>query len=190
MTRMPRLRPDELSPAARALYDEITGGPRARTHQSFRLVDENGRLEGPFNAMLFSPHVGHRLQALGAALRYETDLTPRAREIAILAVAAHWNSEFERYAHEHVGRDAGLSEDELAAIRDGLAPEFPDPYEDAVFRTARALAVRGDLDDEEYSAVVSTIGHAGIFELSTLIGYYAALALQLRVFRVRAPVDR
>ena len=38
------------------------------------LTDEGGRLEGPFNAMLFSPAVGHALQALGGALRYQGTL--------------------------------------------------------------------------------------------------------------------
>ena len=32
-----------------------------------------------------------------------------------------------------------------------------------------------------------TASTAGLFELLTLVGYYAALALQLRVFRVPAP---
>jgi 4-carboxymuconolactone decarboxylase len=31
------------------------------------------------------------------------------------------------------------------------------------------------------------MGAAGLFELLTLVGYYATLALQLRVFRVPAP---
>ncbi|HJY60698.1 MAG TPA: hypothetical protein VJ418_30330, partial [Streptosporangiaceae bacterium] len=34
---------------------------------------------------------------------------------------------------------------------------------------------------------VGQIGAAGMFELLTLVGYYATLALQLRVFRVPAP---
>jgi 4-carboxymuconolactone decarboxylase len=186
MTRIAGLPPDELGPEARALYDEITGGPRA-TGRSFPLTDGRGRLVGPFNAMLSSPAVGQRLQALGAVLRYETALTPRAREIAILVVAGQWDSAYEAYAHERVGRAAGLSEDELADLRAGRTPDLPDPYENAVHRTAVALAVRGDLDDEEYAAAEAALGAAGIFELSTLVGYYAALALQLRIFRVRAP---
>jgi len=34
---------------------------------------------------------------------------------------------------------------------------------------------------------VGQAGAAGVFELLTLVGYYATLALQLRVFRVPAP---
>ena len=47
--------------------------------------------------------------------------------------------------------------------------------------------LRGDLDDAEYREAVDHVGTAGLFELLTLVGYYATLALQLRVFRVPAP---
>jgi 4-carboxymuconolactone decarboxylase len=59
--------------------------------------------------------------------------------------------------------------------------------EAVVARTAGALVARGDLDDAEYLEAVEVVGTAGLFELLTLVGYYATLALQLRVFRVPAP---
>ena len=45
------------------------------------LVDDQGRLQGPFNAMLFHPAIGMALQELGRALRFSGELPPRAREI-------------------------------------------------------------------------------------------------------------
>ena len=57
----------------------------------------------------------------------------------------------------------------------------------AGFSTVAALVLRGDLDDAEYREAVDHVGTAGLFELLTLVGYYATLALQLRVFRVPAP---
>jgi 4-carboxymuconolactone decarboxylase len=104
--RIPRLAPAELDGEQRALYDAIAGGRRAQGPQLFRLTDADGRLEGPFNAFLLQPRLGSALQALGTAVRYETRLSDRCREIAILVVAAHWRSDFERYAHEAVGRAA------------------------------------------------------------------------------------
>jgi len=37
------------------------------------------------------------------------------------------------------------------------------------------------------SSAVGHLGPSGLFELLTLVGYYATLALQLRVFRAPAP---
>ncbi len=186
--RIPKLDPASLDEEQRSLYDAIAGGRRALGPQLFRLADADGRLEGPFNAFLLQPRLGSALQSLGSAVRYDTGLDDRCREIAILVVAAHWRSGFEWYAHEAVARSAGLGDAELAAVRHGRHAVLPG-REAVVARTAAALVTRGDLDDAEYREAAGQVGAAGLFELLTLVGYYATLALQLRVFRVPAPDD-
>jgi 4-carboxymuconolactone decarboxylase len=184
--RIAKRRPAELDPERRALYDAIAGGPRSQGPQLFRLVDDDGALEGPFNAFLLQPRLGETLQAVGAAVRYQTSLSDRAREIAILVVAAHWDSSFEWYAHAAVGRHVGITRDDLDALREQRYDALPDD-ERTVAATTRLLTTTGDLDDRAYAAAVAVLGEPGVFELLTLVGYYAALALQLRVFRVPAP---
>ena len=187
MTRLTKLQPNMLNAAQAELYAAMTGGPRGGGNQPFQLVDDSGALTGPFNAMLLEPAVGEALQALGAALRYRGSLPARARELAILIVAAHTECEFEQYAHEAAGRRAGLSEDDLAAIRAGQPPDLADPAERALVDATWTLARTGDLTGEQYAAAEAELGQAGLFELTTLVGYYSTLALQLRVFRVEAP---
>ena len=182
--RLARLAVGDLDADQRALYDEITGGPRAAGPQAFTLVDPDGGLAGPFNAMLLCPPLGQALQALGSAVRYRSALTDRAREIAILVVAGVWDSAFEQHAHESVGRSVGLSDTELAALRTARIGEFTDPHEALIAATTLALAVRQDLADDEFAAARAGLGLPALFELTTLVGYYATLALQLRVFRV------
>jgi 4-carboxymuconolactone decarboxylase len=184
MARLTKLQPHMLNAGQQQLYAAMTGGPRGGGNQPFRLVDETGALTGPFNAMLFQPEVGQALQALGAALRYQGGLPDRSRELAILIVAAHTECEFEQYAHEAAGRRAGLRDADLAAIRAGQEPDLADPAERALVRAAWLLARTGDLTDDQYTAAEAELGQAGLFELTTLVGYYSTLALQLRVFRV------
>ena len=184
--RLAKLAPSDLDDDQRAVYDAIAGGKRAAGQQLFRLRDENGGLEGPFNAFLLQPRVGGPLQELGSAIRDETALSDRVREIAILVVGVHWSSEFEWYAHEAVGRHIGLTDDELDGIRDGSYAALPEDEREVADLT-HALAADGDLDDTAYEKAVALLGNSGLFELTTLVGYYATLALQLRVFRVGAP---
>lgn len=181
--------PRELTPEQRQVYDRIAGGPRARGRQLFALTDAEGRLHGPFNAMLSSPMLGDALQALGSAVRYGTSLSDRIREMAILADAAAWESDFERYAHEAVGRAAGLSDDELAAMRDLGSLQPTDPREAAALDVVRALLRRCDLDDHEWSSAREVLGEDELFELTTLVGYYSTLALLLRTQRIGAPLE-
>jgi 4-carboxymuconolactone decarboxylase len=184
--RLGKLAVTELDAGQRELYDAIAGGPRSQGPQLFALTDEAGGLEGPFNAMLLSPPLGGALQALGSAIRYGGALSDRAREIAILVVAHAWDSGFEIYAHEAVGRAIGLDDATLAALRaGGAAPD--DLIERVVAETAQALTSRSDLTDAEFAAARDVLGLPVLFELTTLVGYYATLALQLRVFRVDSP---
>jgi 4-carboxymuconolactone decarboxylase len=185
VTRIPRRPPADLDADERRLYDAITGGPRAAGPQHFALTDAEGGLTGPFNALLLSPSLGEALQGVGSAVRFATSLSPRVREAAILLVATAWDSAFERMAHEAVGRASGLGEDDLAALRRGEAPPSADDGERAALEVVRAL-LRGDLSDDEWARWAPVVGERGIFELTALVGYYATLALQLRVFRVGA----
>jgi 4-carboxymuconolactone decarboxylase len=185
--RIGKFEPSALDAEQRSLYDAIAGGRRAQGPQLFRLADAEGRLEGPFNAFLLQPRLGNALQALGAAVRYETALSDRHREIAVLVVAAGWDCDFEWYAHALLGRQAGLSDEELGALWTGRFAELADDTDRLLASTIESLVARGDLDDEEYAEAVAAFGRAGLFELLTLVGYYATLALQLRVFRVPAP---
>ncbi|MCA2221123.1 carboxymuconolactone decarboxylase family protein [Nonomuraea aurantiaca] len=175
MKRLPSKPPAHLDADALALYEKIIAGPRGNA-----MLDDAGGLIGPFNAMLLSPPVGDALQELGAAIRYRSVLSARAREIAILVVAGHCDSAFEQRIHEEIGRELGLTDDELAALRTGAPLDLPDPEEAAVLGVTRALVARADLDDAEYAR----LGERVVFELTTLVGYYTTLALQLRVFRV------
>ncbi|WP_084126767.1 carboxymuconolactone decarboxylase family protein [Demequina sp. NBRC 110054] len=182
MARIPDLEPGGLDAAQAALYDAIAGGPRAAGPQHFALTRPDGSLRGPFNAMLLAPDLGAALQGVGSALRYRGALSDRAREIAILLVAARWDSAFEREAHEAVGAACGLTGDELAALRAQDPTSFDG--DDAVVALAVLALLDGDLDDAAWADLESSLGAAVAFELTTLVGYYATLALQLRVFRV------
>jgi 4-carboxymuconolactone decarboxylase len=186
--RLPVLSSDEMTDEQRDLYREILGGPRGQGPRAVLLSSGDAGLAGPFNAMLYAPPVGHALQGLGLAIRFRTQLAPRIREMAILVVALAWDSAYERESHELIGRDAGLTEAEIEALRAGTDPGFAAKEEQVAYSVVRALTSPGaDLDDEEYDTAVNVLGEQALVELTSLVGYYATLALQLRVFRVPAP---
>lgn len=182
--------PETLTPDQLALYRAIVEGPRAQGPRLFDLVDGDGALLGPFGGFLLSPAIGDALQRVGAAVRYEGRLGDRARELAILAVAARSDCSFERHAHEAVGRACGLTDAEITAVRSGEAPPLTDDTEAAVLRMTSAL-LDGDVDDETWASCVPPLDVETVFELIALVGYYSTLALQMRVLRTDVvPGDR
>jgi alkylhydroperoxidase family enzyme len=116
-----------------------------------------------------------------------TQLTDRARELAILTVAAHYRSEFEWSAHEPLARAAGLDDEILTAVRSGRRPVQLLEAEDLMWSAVRSMLVSGDLDDEEYERLETSIGQVAVVELIILVGYYQTLALLLRTLRVPVP---
>ena len=181
--RLRPLRPDELDAEQRAVYDALADPPgRVR-------LDADGSLQGPFDAMLRAPRSGAALQTVGAALRYRSALTERVRELATLLVAAHHRSAFEWYAHAPLAAAAGLPDALVEAVRTGGSVEPDDPAERAAAVAVAQLLTSGDVDDDAWAAAVETLGEAGAVELTTLVGYYSLLALQMRVLRVPLPDD-
>jgi len=185
--RLPWLSPSDLDDEQRRVYDLIVAGPRSQSTRASALVDERGRLEGPFNAMLVDPAVGEAVQNLGAVIRYATLLNARTREIATLVVARSAKSNFEWHAHAHLGRAAGITEDELAGILEEREPSTFDETERLVWRITRMLVGERDLDDATYAQAESALGRAVVMDLVVLVGYYELLARSLRVWRTPLP---
>ena len=190
--RLDLIPPADLAPAQRALYDAITGGPRASQAGTVPITDADGQLLGPFAIMLLSPDVGNAMQQVGATIRFGAALTGRERELAILTVAGALNSEFERLAHVPAARGLGLTEPQIDAALsglsgDGLTVDGLSADEAMIGRLARAMTVDRTLTDEEYSAGVEALGRERLAELTWLVGYYSALALSLAVFRPALP---
>jgi len=174
--------PEELDDEQREYYRRLTSGPRGK-----RVTDDRGRLRGAFNARLLDPEIGTAIQELAAALRFGGKLTDRTREIVVLEVARSERCSFAWLGHAALARSAGLTNEELDAIRRGvIAPTLPDG-EQTARRVARHLIEHRDLSDDVFELAEQTIGLPWIFDIVTLVGHYQSTATALRVWRV--PLD-
>jgi alkylhydroperoxidase family enzyme len=187
--RLPAPSRDDLGDDARAVYDAIVRGPRGDGGVPATLADPDGRLQGPFNAMVHaSPAVGDALQRLGAGIRYHSSLTDRVRELAITTVAAIRRSEFEWLVHAPQASAAGIGDDMLEAIARGDTGFFE--HDDQLVHRAVAELVGGrDLTQDTFEKLTTLLGVRGTVDLVTLVGYYDLLALSRRAFRVPLPQD-
>ena len=179
--------PADLTPAQRAVYDAITGGPRASHVGAVPVVDEADRLVGPFAVMALTPGIGQALQQVGAELRFNGTLTDRERELAVLAVAGELACDFERIAHTSDAADAGLTGAQIAAALAGRVAAGMTREEALITRLAHLMTADRNLPDVDYQEAVAVLGTARLAELTWLIGYYSAMVLSLAVFRPVLP---
>ena len=188
--RLRHLSPDELDSEQRALYDVLNEPDRRSVphlRSDVQMVDEEGRLQGPFNALLFHPLLGSAVQEVSRSLRFDGVLSKRVREIVVLIVAASQRSDFEWHAHAAIAATMGFSDEQIDALATEAVVTFDDPVENVAAALARSLVATGDADDALFERARAVLGEAGIVEVSTTVGVYQLLAQQMRLFRVDAP---
>jgi 4-carboxymuconolactone decarboxylase len=180
MSRLGPLDLDTLNAAQQTLLDKIQSGPRGARH---------GRigLSGPFGVWLRSPRIGDAAQAFGAAVRFQTSLPERVKEIAICTVGAFYRARFEFAVHGRLALDAGVSETAIEAIRSGVAPVLTDPGEALAHEIARALVSEHRLSDDLYRRARAHFDESEMVELVTIVGYYCQISLTLNAFEVPLP---
>ena len=181
MTRLSKLRRDELDAAGQETWDKVVGT------RSEQLVGVDGTLVGPFNAFVHAPEVGRRLASLGAVLRFHTSIERRLSEIAIITVGARWKAEFEWWAHARMAREHGVSDAVVDAIGHGQEPNFDADDERTVYAVARELAAVGQVSQASFDAARGLLGEEGVVELVSLCGYYTLISYLLNAFAVPLP---
>jgi 4-carboxymuconolactone decarboxylase len=185
--RLTPLAPEQLTPAARAVYEAITGGRRGGDAGPVRVTAADGSLQGPFDAMLRSPRIGNVVQRLGELLRYESVLPATVREVVILTVARAWRSRFEWHVHAVAAQRAGLPVEVLEALRAGRRPETLGSQEAAAFDLCRSLHRSHAVPQELYERAREQLGEQGLVEAVFLFGYYVLISATLSAFDVGVP---
>jgi len=184
---MPRLSPlprPELDADQTELWDQIVS---SRKPGKLDLVGDDGGLIGPFNAFVHAPGVGRHMAALGAALRFGTSLDRRLIELATCTVGAHWNAEFELWAHVPMALAAGVDQRVIDDLLVGSTPSFERDDEATVHAMTSQLLTTGHCDEATYAAALDLLGERGVVELTALVGYYCAISLRLNAFEVPVP---
>jgi AhpD family alkylhydroperoxidase len=160
-----------------------------RTPQTRRVADEiranrAGELPNLYHALLQSPPVCEGWLRLGTALRSESGLEPRLRELVTCLVAAQTASGYEWAHHSALARREGVTDHELAALAGDLEQGLFDDDELACLEFARAVVHDETAADELFAQVRTCLGDSGTVELAALAAYYSGVARFLKVLDV------
>jgi 4-carboxymuconolactone decarboxylase len=186
--RLPLADPATLTPIQRELYDQLIGSWVVFTDRlGIRSTTEDGRLIGPFNALLLHPEVAAKLLEFQAAESSNTNLSPSVREVVIIVLGAVYGADYELYAHKLVARTAGLADDHVAALCGGDIPDGLGEHEKLAARLTQAMATRHHIDDELYREAETAFGPKGLFDIVAVLGVYHTVCTMLTLFEVPAP---
>lgn len=146
-----------------------------------------GRVAGPWPVMLHVPPAAGLVAHLGALLRFDLPLPGALRELAILLTVRELRCAFEWAAHLPLARKEGVSEQTLAAVREGRAPDGLQPEEAVCARYVLQVLRQHRVDDDVFGAAQDRLGPRGLVELTGLIGYYCLVSTVMDAFEVEPP---
>ena len=117
MARVQYVERDQLNEDGQRIFDHI-----AETRGS---IEPNTLMPNSFRALMNSPKAAEAVGQLGEYLRLHTSLDPVVREIAIISVARHTNSDYEWAHHEPIAREVGVRPQVIESIRTGQRADGP-----------------------------------------------------------------
>ncbi|MBB2991898.1 AhpD family alkylhydroperoxidase [Mycolicibacterium iranicum] len=114
-------------------------------------------------------------------LLYGSTLPARLRELAVLRVAHLSRCEYEWQHHVSMGRDAGLSDDDIDGISRG---ELADDLDRAVLAAVDELHHDSVVSDATWAALAGHLDERQLMDLVFTIGCYGSLAMAINTFGV------
>jgi 4-carboxymuconolactone decarboxylase len=175
--RVAVLAEDALTPPQRALLDSIRSGPRGG----------GINIRGPFAVFLHAPGFGELAQQLGGHCRYNTAVSPRLSEFAILATAKLWRAQYEWFAHVPQAERAGVKKQTINDLHKGRVPKSAPKDERAIYDFIQDLYKTKRVSDKNFKRVSAILGEPATVELVGILGYYVLISMILNVFRMPIP---
>ncbi|MGE0820828.1 MAG: carboxymuconolactone decarboxylase family protein [Candidatus Binatia bacterium] len=112
-------------------------------------------------------------------------LAPREREILILRIGWLCQAEYEWGQHVYFGKQAGLTDEEIARIKEG--PDAPgwDPFDATLLRAADELHAEAFISDKTWAALSERYNTQQLMDVVFAVGQYNLVSMALNTFGVQ-----
>ena len=146
-----------------------------------------GNVQNIFRTLAHHEQLAKRWLVFANHILFKSTLSPRDREIAILRAGWLAQSGYEWAQHIVIGKDAGLSETEIEAIKQGVTAEGWSDHDQYILRAADELHHDVFITDETWVGLQETYDTQQIMDLIFTCGQYRMLAGALNSLGV--PLD-
>lgn len=113
----------------------------------------------------------------------------RDRELVILRTGWNCGSAYEWAQHVRIARASGLSDDEIARVRQGPGAEGWAPFDALLLRAADELHADACVTDATWAALAERYDERQMIELPMLVGHYHLVAFTLNSLGVQVEDD-
>src|SRR5690242_5349526 len=144
-----------------------------------------------YRVLAHSPRAARSLNTLARYVRDGSRLDPRLRELAILQVSFLTGSAWGFSHHVRIGREVGVTDEEIRAIAAETSgqPTDLEPLAKAVLRAAREMTVDLRISDETFCTLQRELDHERLTDLVVAIAFYNGLVRLLETMQVDVEED-
>ena len=144
----------------------------------------HGKPLNVFATLAHHPRLLKRMNVFGGLFLAHSTIPLREREIVILRAAWRAGCVYEFGQHTLIGKDAGLTADEISGL--GGGPHDWSPPDRLLVGVADQIHARARLDDATWTKLHDAYGDISAIELVFLAGFYRMLAGFLTTVGVEA----
>jgi alkylhydroperoxidase family enzyme len=147
-------------------------------------AERGGRLLNLYRMLLHSPPVASGWLALFTAIRQQSTLSGRLRELAILRIAILNGAEYEFKAHMPFALKEGVTQAQLDALKAGRAPAGLTEADEAALAYAEAMTRTIQVPDPVFAAIRKHLDDREVLELTATIAGYNLVSRVLEALRI------
>jgi 4-carboxymuconolactone decarboxylase len=168
--RLPKLSPEQYSPAQKELAD--------------RIVAKRGAIRGPFLCWLHSPELGGRVESLGTFVRFGCSLPEKLSEFSILIASRYWDSQDSWLAHVDKAIAAGLPSEVAQAVAEKRVPAFKAEDEKVFYQFCKEILEDHFVSDDTFAAAQNLFGNHGVVDIIGCLGTFTMMSFCLNACQV------
>jgi alkylhydroperoxidase family enzyme len=144
-----------------------------------------------YRVLAHSPRAARSLNTLARYIRDGSRLEPRLRELAILQVSYMTGSAWGYSHHVRIGREVGLSDEEIRAVAEETAgrPSKLEPLAKTLLRAAREMTLDLAISDATFAALRRELDNERLTDLVVTISFYNGLVRLLETMQVDVEED-
>jgi alkylhydroperoxidase family enzyme len=144
-----------------------------------------------FRALVNSPNAARGWSTVGHYIRHGSKLDPRLRELAILQVGYVARSPYEYSHHVKIGRNFGVSDDDIRAIAAETAGRAStlEPLARTVLKAAREMAADLAISDATFAQLREELDAERLTDLVLTIAFYCAVVRVLATLQIDVEDD-
>ncbi|MEK6320267.1 MAG: carboxymuconolactone decarboxylase family protein [Acidobacteriota bacterium] len=149
------------------------------TRELLESLRRDGHVYNIFTTLARHPQLLKRWLVFAGHVLSKSTLPAREREIAILRMGWLCRAEYEFGHHVAIGKQVGLSDDDIKRITEGPAAAGLDPFEGTLIRAVDELHANTFIGDATWKALADSYSTEQLFDFLFAAGQYKLVSMVL-----------